>query len=169
MKYTDEKDKCYGIAGMAIGIALWEGEDFLFSLDMDNEENKFITFTPDFYFETNPNISPKESWHNSLLRYQMAMGMMIANMMGRSVKAKGINGTKIKKALYKTIAEEGKSVCQLDENEIRSLYDETYSLTYRAFNSPRVIEMLDQIVEKLAENRTLSNYEIKELLGVIRE
>ena len=169
MKYTDEKDKCYGIAGMAIGIALWEGEDFIFSLDVDNEENKFITFTPDFYFESNPNLTAKETWHNSLLRYQMAMGMMIANMMSRSVKAKGINSSKIKKALYKTIAEEGKSVCQLDEDEIRSLYNETYSYTYRAFSSPRIVELLDQFAERLAENRTLGNYEIKELLGVIKE
>ena len=35
MKYKDEEDKCYGIAGMAIGIAVCNGEDMLYRLDID--------------------------------------------------------------------------------------------------------------------------------------
>ena len=48
MKYNDEEDKCYGIAGMAIGISIWNGEDLLYQIDIDDDEHGYISFTPDY-------------------------------------------------------------------------------------------------------------------------
>lgn len=50
MKYRNEEDKCYGITGMAIGITIWNGEDMLYKLDLDNESNQYVQFTSDYYF-----------------------------------------------------------------------------------------------------------------------
>ena len=71
MKYNDEEDKCYGIAGMAIGISIWNGEDLLYQIDIDDDEHGYISFTPDYYFSGNPAVSPVESWHATLKHYQM--------------------------------------------------------------------------------------------------
>ena len=79
MKYNDEEDKCYGIAGMAIGISIWNGEDLLYQIDIDDDEHGYISFTPDYYFSGNPAVSPVESWHATLKHYQMTVGMLIAN------------------------------------------------------------------------------------------
>lgn len=75
MKYNDEEDKCYGIAGMAIGISIWNGEDLLYQIDIDDDEHGYISFTPDYYFSGNPAVSPVESWHATLKHYQMTVGI----------------------------------------------------------------------------------------------
>lgn len=87
MKYNDEEDKCYGIAGMAIGISIWNGEDLLYQIDIDDEEHGYISFTPDYYFSGNPAVSPVESWHATLKHYQMTVGMLIANLFCRNLPA----------------------------------------------------------------------------------
>lgn len=84
MKYNDEEDKCYGIAGMAIGISIWNGEDLLYQIDIDDDEHGYISFTPDYYFSGNPAVSPVESWHATLKHYQMTVGMLIANLFCRN-------------------------------------------------------------------------------------
>lgn len=85
MKYKDEEDKCYGIAGMTIGIAVCNGEDMLYRLDIDDETNGYITFTSDYYYSGNPALPAKESWELTLKHFQMTIGMLMANMMCRSL------------------------------------------------------------------------------------
>lgn len=60
MKYRNEEDKCYGITGMAIGITIWNGEDMLYKLDLDNEASQYVQFTSDYYFSGNPGIPAKD-------------------------------------------------------------------------------------------------------------
>lgn len=58
MKYNDEEDKCYGIAGMAIGISIWNGEDLLYQIDIDDEEHGYISFTPTIISRAIPQCRP---------------------------------------------------------------------------------------------------------------
>lgn len=167
MKYRNEEDKCYGVTGMAIGIAIWNGEDLLYKLDLDDEENGYISFTPDYYFSGNPALPPKESWKFTLKHYQMTMGMLIANMLCRAMHGSQTNYTKVKKAIYKTVAEEGMRICQLEEDEIRRMFDETYAYLDQVFSNASVRSIADDFAKKLQANRTLGNYEAKELLGML--
>lgn len=120
IKYKDEKDKCYGIAGMAIGISIWNGENLLYKIDLDDEANDYITFTSDFYFSGNPALPPVESWHQTLKRYQMTIGMLIANMMCRAFPTGGLKYQDVEDAIFETVAEEGRHSCQLDDDEIKT-------------------------------------------------
>ena len=67
MKYRNEEDKCYGITGMAIGITIWNGEDMLYKLDLDNESSQYVQFTSDYYFSGNPGIPAKEGSSSNLV------------------------------------------------------------------------------------------------------
>jgi len=169
MKYRDENDRCYGIAGMAIGLTIWNGEDMLYRIDLDDEENGYISFTPEFYFSGNPAISPVESWHHTLKHYQMTIGMLIANMMCRAIPSGGIDYTKAKKALFKTVAEEGKRLCQLEDDEIRKIFQETYSYMEQVFHNQSVCEIARQFADQLKENRSLSGFEMKQILGMLQD
>lgn len=132
MKYNDEEDKCYGIAGMAIGISIWNGEDLLYQIDIDDDEHGYISFTPDYYFSGNPAVSPVESWHATLKHYQMTVGMLIANLFCRNLPAgKPTQYADAKKAIFSTVADEGKRTCQLDDDEIRSMFQETFNFWSR--------------------------------------
>lgn len=167
MKYSDEDDKCYGVTGMAIGISIWNGEDMLYKIDIDDEDNGYILFTPDYYFRGNPAISPVESWHHTLKHYQMTVGMLIANLMCRSLKKGGMDFGKAKKTLFDMVAEEGRSACQLEDDEIRRMFQDTFSYLEQVFHNRSVRAIAHEFAKRLKESRSLSNYEIKELLGMI--
>ena len=149
MKYRNEEDKCYGITGMAIGITIWNGEDMLYKLDLDNEASQYVQFTSDYYFSGNPGIPAKESWHYTLKHYQMTVGMLIGNMMCRSLKKNDINYSKVKKALYKSIAEEGKRTCQLEEDEIKTMFDDTYRYLEQVFSNRSVRDIANDFLLQL--------------------
>lgn len=167
MKYKDEKDKCYGIAGMVIGMAVCKGEELLYGLDIDDEENGYITFTSDYYYSGNPALPAKESWELTLRHYQMTVGMLVANMMCRSIPEKHLTFHDVKKSLFKTVAEEGKRVCQLDDDEIARMFEDTFGYMERVFCDSSVRTMADSLASKLQELRKLTNPEIRELLGML--
>ena len=60
LKYRDNRDKTYGLTGMAIALVMADGEDMLMQVSLDAPAGEGITFTPDFLFtEANPRYSAK--------------------------------------------------------------------------------------------------------------
>ena len=49
LKYRDNRDKTYGLTGMAIALVMADGEDMLMQVSLDAPAGEGITFTPDFY------------------------------------------------------------------------------------------------------------------------
>ncbi len=170
MKYNDEDDKCLGIAGMAIGISIWNGEELLYQIDLDDEDGGYISFTPDYYFSGNPALSPVDSWHATLKHYQMTVGMLIANLMSRSLSSKSpVRYADAKKAIFAEVAEEGKRSCQLEDDEIRQLFQETYGYLEQVFSNQSVRTIAQTFATRLKDSRRLTNYEVKELLGMLSD
>ena len=65
LSYNDENDRAYGATGMAIGLMIYDGEEMLYSIDLDNE-GQMMALSPDFYFAGNPGISAKSAWNQML-------------------------------------------------------------------------------------------------------
>ena len=55
MKYRDELDKCYGVAGMALGLSVLDADDLFTAITLDGEGPGCIQFTPEFFFAGNLN------------------------------------------------------------------------------------------------------------------
>ena len=67
MKYRDEIDKCYGVAGMALGLSLFNADDKFTGITIDGEDWwDCIGFTPEYYLFYNPSLPAKTSWQNML-------------------------------------------------------------------------------------------------------
>ena len=62
MKYRDELDKSYGVAGMALGLSVFEADDLFTSITLDADETGCIQFTPEYFFAGNPRLSPRGAW-----------------------------------------------------------------------------------------------------------
>ena len=69
MKYRDELDKSYGVAGMALGLSVFDAADLFTAVTLDGEGPGCIQFTPEFYFAGNPRLSPRGSWQYILGRW----------------------------------------------------------------------------------------------------
>ena len=48
LRYTDEKDKSYGLAGMAISMVVLDGEEYLDGLSIDAPTGEGIELSQEF-------------------------------------------------------------------------------------------------------------------------
>lgn len=168
LKYIDEEDKCYGIAGMAIGMMICDSEKFLKSLSLDAPVGESIKFTNDFYFEGDPHMSAKSSWSLTVELYQLAVGMLIANVMCRNcvLRHDGVT-SELKNLVYKHINEEGKTTCSLESDEIKHLFDKNFSYMYRIFNHQGVQSIVHDFVRCLKQKRSMLQSEVIEELRAL--
>ena len=83
MKYRDELDKSYGVAGMALGLSVFEADDLFTSITLDADETGCIQFTPEYFFAGNPRLSPRGAWQYILGHYRISVGLAVANALCR--------------------------------------------------------------------------------------
>ena len=50
MKYRDELDKTYGVAGMVLGLSVYDAKDLFTAVTIDGDGTECIKFTPEFFF-----------------------------------------------------------------------------------------------------------------------
>lgn len=161
LKYNDEKDKCYGIAGMVVAMLVWDNENLLESVTLDTPDNENIIFSNDFYFTGNPRISPKYTWNKIVGHYKVMMEMLVANIMCRQcvLHDSHIN-SKLKNLMYHHLEEEGYENCSLEKDEIRQLFEQSYDSLHRIFSHRGVQQIVRDFAESLQQQRTFSQAEV---------
>lgn len=165
LKYTDEKDKCYGVTGMAIGIVALDCESMLDSLSLDEEAADSVRFTSDFYFEGNPRVSAKIAWNEILRHFQLSTAMMISNVMCRQYVSRHTPiSDDMRKAMLDIALAEGRETCSLDDDEINNLFVKNYNYLYRLFNHNGVQAIADDFARTLTARRSLTRSEVIEEL-----
>ena len=168
MKYQDEKDKCYGVVGMAIGLTIWDAEDMFSHISLDGDGFDCISFTQDYYFAGNPTFSAKSAWNAIFERYKIILGLSLSNVMCRSIVEYSQNmSSNTKQMLLKAFIDEGAHSCQLDEDEVRRLFDKSYSYLSQLYMHQRVHAMVNKFVADLKERRTMTRDEVAEYLGLL--
>ena len=83
MKYRDELDKSYGVAGMALGLSVLEAGELFTAVTLDADGSDCIQFTPEFFFAGNPRLSPRGAWKYILGHYRITVGLAVANALCR--------------------------------------------------------------------------------------
>ena len=163
LRYIDEKDKSFGIAGMAISLVACDCEEYISLVSLEDGEDP-ITMTLDFYFNGNPNMSAKIAWKELLKQFQVTSGMLLANVMCRSIAAgKKIDKTAIN-AVHDIIKTLGVDTCSLDDDEIDSIYTKSYNYYKDIFSHPSVAVIARDFATTLRMQRRLSSAEALEEL-----
>lgn len=166
--YTDEKDRCYGAAGMAIGLVVYDGEDLLASVSLEREPNETVELTQDFYFAGNPGVSAKTAWAQLVKNYNIGSSMVIANMLCRYlVNRRMYLPDELRQQLHDIVAEEGSESCSLEADEIERLFDKNYNYLTRVFSHRGVQSVAHDFVTTLGARRTLSRMDVLELLAAL--
>ena len=167
LKYKNEDDRCYGLAGMTITLAALDAIDRVVAISLDDDF--MVDFINEYYFEGSPTVSAKTSWNHILENFHITSAMMISNLMSRRLiyEKKEIDREMID-LLYETIAEEGKLSCSLEEDEIRELFEKMLSYSRRIFANRRIYPMVDKFVKTINERRTLSGSEVREELHILQ-
>ena len=162
LKYVDDKDKSYGLAGIAVSLFIYESDEFISSLSLDSEDE--ICFVPEFYVAANTDFSPKSVWAYRLKQYEMFIAMTCGNYLCRQLVLNKKSVDPFAKAeLRKIIVEEGKNVCCLGDDEIDGIFNKGYFNMQKVFSHPGVQTVVNNFADKLENQRELSHDDIMTL------
>lgn len=168
LQYTDETDRAYGVAGMAIAMVLWDGEHYLASVSIDKPVGESIEFTPAFGFSGNPRLTASLAWRELLKQYELSSAMIMGNAMCRSyVRASSPLASDVAAALRAIVVAEGKDTCSLDEDEIDMVYRKIHRYLDRAFSHAGVSSLAHDMANALTHRRRLSASEVFEILSAL--
>lgn len=166
LKYNDEKDKSYGLAGMAIAMVVLDGEEYLNGVSIDAPVGEGVELSQDFYFIGNPRLSAKIAWNEMLKHLQLSTGMVLSNAMCRSYVQ---HRHKLSQDLIDTIKdfmrEEAQANCSLDDDESDMIFDKSLRYFDRLFSYSRVHDIAHEFASEIVKQRRLSSQEILEQLS----
>ena len=165
MKYRDELDKSYGVAGMALGLAVLEADNLFTSITLDAEGPGCIQFTPEFFFAGNPRLSPRGAWKYILGHYRISVGLAVANALCRRMVLDNDKvDNKLRDELFNAAYEDGRDYCNLERDEVEPIFDEAFDNMMRLFSNSQVREAMDAFADALQQRRTLSHIDVTDIL-----
>lgn len=163
LRYTDPKDRTYGVTGMAIALVLWDGEPMLAAVNIDNPAGQSMQFTPAFGFTGNPRLTASLAWRELLKQYELSAAMIMGNAMCRAYVGQSRPVTSATTAALRAIIrDEGREVCQLDDDEIDLVYNKTYRYLDRVFSHAGVASIAHRFAQTLEQRRAMSATEVFE-------
>lgn len=168
LKYSDETDRSFGLAGMAISMVVWDGEDMLSAVSLDNPMGEGMELAPEVRFSGNPNISPRTAWQQQVKRLELSAAMIMGNAMCRAhVNRRRAVSSKVNASLKALVRDEARSVCSLDDDEIEAIYNKTYSYLERLFTHDGVADLAREFARELCDKRRLSAAETLDRLRAL--
>lgn len=142
LRYSDERDKTYGIAGMAITIVALDGEKYLSGISLDAEPGEHIAMSYDYGMRGNPRISAKIIWEQAVNDLRLSTSMVLGNIACRRyVLGHRPLGSADTEAIRLAVRSEAGTHCELDNDEADRLFDGCLSYVLRIFRHPGIQEV----------------------------
>lgn len=164
LKYSNEDDRAYGLAGMAISIASLDALDRITEIYLD-AEGPMVTFSNRYYYPASPSLSPKTVWNNLLQNLHLTTSLVLANMMARSLVRLGQEADQeIVDQIRNLVREEGVETCSLDAEEADILFDRVMRHTRKLFYNPRLHPAVKELAGIISRKRRLSVLELADEL-----
>lgn len=171
LRYADETDKAFGLAGMAIALVAWDAEDWLEGIDLDAAPEEAMHLSADYGLYLAPRTGAKASWSQALKRFQIAAAMTVANVACRQMvhQAHSALSSQIDSALRSLLDDEGAELCSLEPDEVSRVYGQSLTHCARMFRHPGVGRLAGRLADALASERTLSAPQIFEILAPLNQ
>lgn len=168
LAYSNDDDRAYGLAGMAISLAALDAFDRVVEISLDSGDT-MVEFSNEYYFSGSPSISPKSTWGNLVQNFHITTSMVISNIMSRSmVRMRRDIPVEILGSVHSAIVQEGKDSCGLDEDEVDALFNRTLSHSRRIFSNPRLHPAINEFARIISRRRTLTGNEIRDELRMLQ-
>lgn len=166
LRYTDERDKIYGLAGMAITLVALDGEKYLCEISLDAPAGESIVMSHDYGFKGNPRMSARIVWKQTLADLRMTASMTLGNIVCRRyvLGHRGVADDDIN-PVREAVRADASDHCGLDNDESDRLFDGCLSYVQRVFRHPGVQEVAHSFADHIGRRRTLSGAEAIEILS----
>lgn len=168
LKYTDERDKAYGIAGMAITLAACDGLHLLSEVDYDDRDGNNMHMTAVFAAAGNPRMSAKSVWSQTIKDLRAVTSMVMGNIAcRRRMLSNRADVSLDEPSLREIVREQGLGYCSLESDEADALYDSCQDYVRRIFGHSGMVPVIEQFSRRIAERRRMSAAEILETLSAL--
>ncbi|MCM1067587.1 MAG: hypothetical protein NC418_08465 [Muribaculaceae bacterium] len=166
LRYTDERDKTYGIAGMTITLVACDGMEFLSEIRLDAEPGESMVMTHDYGFKGNPRMSAKIVWSQTLRQLRTTAYMALGNIACRRyVLSHRTLADSDTAPIREALRGEASDHCSLEADEADRLFDSCMAQVDRIFRHATVHEAAHSFANQLASRRTISADEAVEILA----
>ena len=168
LKYLNEDDRAYGLAGMVISLASLNAIDRVAQVSLD-AAGPMVEFSHEYYFSGSPSFSPKSTWDNLVNNFHLTTSMVLSNILARSlVRLKLEAPDDVLREVYEEVEKEGIDTCSLEEDEIESLYNNALRRSMKLFRNQRLHSAVDEFARVLSRRRSLSGREIIDELELLQ-
>lgn len=166
LRYTDERDKLYGIAGMAIAMVACDEEDFLAEINLDAEPGECVVLTGDYGLKGNPMLSAKIVWTQAVKDLRASTTMALGNIACRRYVLAGrpLSSNDTHDLRY-AVRADALEHCALEADEADNLFNSCMSYVDRIFRHSGVHRIAHTFADKLKEKRSMTAAEAIELLA----
>ncbi len=164
LKYADEKDKSFGLAGMAISLIACDSEEYIASVSLEEAEEPF-EMTNDFFFDGNPGMFAKKAWNELLKQYQICVGMLLGNILCRYALMGKRPESSVLQSVHNIAKSLGEEYCSLEDDEINELFDKLYQHYGQLFSHPSVATVARNFATTLRMRRRMTASEVFEELS----
>lgn len=165
LKYKDENDRSLGLAGSAIAIVVWNGEDHLSAISLDSEPGEGVEMSPEFGFAGNPRLSARLAWQLQLKQLELTGAMVAGNVMCRSyVGERRPLSSAARSLLRAVVRDEAVNRCSLEEDECDAIFDRIIGYQQQLFSHSAIVEMALGLADDLRRHRRMTSAEILDRL-----
>ena len=163
---TDERDKAYGIVGMALTLVTSGNEQLISAIALDDADGCHIHMVPDFGFSQNPRMSAKIIWAQSIKDLRAVTSMVLGNIACRRqlLKSRPIERETLV-LLEDLVREQATEYCALDKDEAELLFDSCHRYVRRLFDSVGMQRVARSFCDRIVERRNMSAVEVVEYLA----
>lgn len=168
LQYSNEDDRAYGLAGMALSMASLDALDRITEIFLD-ADGPMVSFSQHYYFSSSPSVSPKAVWENLMGNLQLTTSLVLGNVMARSLVRLGAEAdVGVYDEIRSLVREEGRDVCALEEEEADEVFDRMMRHSRRLFYNPRLHPAVRELASVISRRRRLSVLELAEELELLR-
>lgn len=162
-KYADERDKCYGLAGIAISLNVWDGHSAIRQITLDGPEA--VSFAPEAAVCSNPRMSAKIAWAGQVRQFQLLMGMALSNLMCRAVARHAALSHDLRDRIFDIAHADGQAYCALEPDETEAMFNKAYHYLSSLYANSQVVNAVRVFANVLQSRRTMSGAEVEEELA----
>ena len=166
LHYADETDRCFGLAGMAISLVVWDSEELHHEIDLTAPAEEALRLAPDFYLSLAPKTGAKAAWEASLRRFQLLAALTVGNIACRHLvrNSRSAISADLDAAIRNFLNDEGEDLCQLEADEVSRIYGQILTHCNRIFRHPGVGQLARFLSDSIADRKRLAADEVLEIL-----
>lgn len=169
LKYRDETDRAFGLAGMATAVLVLRRWDYLDGVDLDALPDQGLRFIPAFFECDNQTLSAKALWRRSYHRFDFGLNMLITNVLARGIVRDGLRRLEgpLTALMLQQALLEGERSCDLDDDEVRYIFQKNLSEMSQIFAVPSVAHCVSALASDITRSRRLDRDRLMDHLQIL--